>query len=289
MSGFKAKLRRAVNEEGFKWTETLEAISEEIELLACDIRALRSSDSSPAAPPPDGNRPEKLDSSPAVPQPAATDAKRTFMSSWILRRNRVKGSDWNGSCCPACDGSRRIWFQNFHDWTCICASPEKKAWWDDTNAVDEDWLNELVWRWSVDAKKYPGIPSSSPAAPQPAAPTAGWLTERERRAVAYFAQVCRDDLVPDEWTDNAGVMLSILARAGSPPVERPILRIAHLPSINLLGTGIEYDLGRCRARDLIVQSLLDAGYRVEIPGYGIREPEASAPFPVVRYFEKSPE
>lgn len=174
MSGFKAKLRRAVNEEGFKWTGTLEAISEEIELLACDIRALRSSDS-----------------------------------------------------CPA--------------------------------------------------------------APQLAAPPPGWLTDRERRAVAYFAQVCRDDLVPDEWTDNAGVLLSILARAGSPPVERPILRIAHLPSMDLLGTGIEYDLGRRRARDMIVQSLLDAGYRVEIPGYGIREPEASAPFPVVRYLEKSPE
>ncbi len=100
MSGFKAKLRRAVNEEGFKWTRTLEAISEEIELLACDIRALRSSDSSPAAPPPDGNRPEKLDSSPAAPQLAAppagwlTDRERHVLSSLLCERPRDPMLGW---------------------------------------------------------------------------------------------------------------------------------------------------------------------------------------------------
>lgn len=62
----------------------------------------------------------------------------------------------------------------------------------------------------------PGLSDTQP--PQNAAPAAGWLTERERRAVAYFAQVCRDDLVPDEWTDSAGVLRSLLSRAGSPPV-----------------------------------------------------------------------
>lgn len=70
------------------------------------------------------------------------------------------------------------------------------------------------------AGNSPKTSDSSPAAPQPAAPPPGWLTEEERRVLRELLDV--------RWGDAfervPAALRSILSRAGSPPVvEVPVM------------------------------------------------------------------
>ena len=82
------------------------------------------------------------------------------------------------------------------------------------------------------AANYPEISDSSPAASQPAAPAAGWLTQKELRVLADHAQALREQrfalergglssgysMNPGDLKHQADAINAIIARAGLPPV-----------------------------------------------------------------------